>query len=61
MMDTNSSQYTHLETKTKKCTMCNKSNELIRLPDEFQVYARRKNFESFFCGNCVQIVNFVRS
>jgi len=45
----------------KKCTMCHKNTELIRLPEEFQVYSRKKNFESFFCGNCVQIVNFVRS
>lgn len=55
-------QYSHnITTKkildTKKCTLCNKP-ELIRLPDDFQNYAARKGFESFYCSNCLQVVNF---
>lgn len=52
-----SNYYTHLDKSTKKCTMCENA-ELIRLPEEFQIYSRKKNYESYFCSNCVQVVNF---
>lgn len=42
----------------KKCTLCNKANMLMRLPEEFQEHAAKKDFESWFCCNCLQVVNF---
>jgi hypothetical protein len=46
---------------TKKCTICHSVHNdggLIRMPEEFQVYARRKRLESWFCPTCCQVVNF---
>ena len=43
----------------RKCTMCNKSNMLVKLPDELQEFAASKNFESWFCCSCLQVVNFL--
>lgn len=42
----------------KKCTLCNRANMLVKLPDEFQEHAAKKDYESWFCCNCLQVVNF---
>lgn len=57
------SQYSHntdkrLDTLKRKCTMCHKYH-LIELPEEFQVHSRTRNYVSYFCCNCIQIVNFM--
>jgi len=44
----------------KKCSICQKATALMKLPDEFQEFAAKKGFESWFCGNCVQVVNFCK-
>jgi cell fate regulator YaaT (PSP1 superfamily) len=43
----------------RKCTMCNKPNMLIRLPDELQEHSKKKKMESWFCVSCLQVVNFL--
>lgn len=55
--------YSHNVVKTseaKQCTVCKKA-ELIKLPDEFQAYSQLRNYVSYFCPSCVQIVNFMIS
>jgi len=47
------------QTLKKQCTLCHKATALMKLPDEFQEFAKKKGFESYFCGNCVQVVNFL--
>lgn len=42
----------------KKCTLCNKANSLMLLPEEFQEHAAKKGFESYFCCSCISVVNF---
>jgi hypothetical protein len=46
---------------TKKCTLCKAKDDggLIRLPEEFQRFSRRKKFVSWFCPSCLQVVNFL--
>lgn len=56
-------QYIHNTAKkgldnNKKCTMCNKM-DLMMLPEEFQRYSRNRNYVSYFCCTCLQIVNFM--
>jgi hypothetical protein len=45
---------------TRKCTLCNKEDCLIRLDDELQHYSKKKGFESYFCTTTLQVVNFVK-
>jgi hypothetical protein len=42
----------------RKCTICNKPNMIIKLPDELQEHAAKKKMESWFCCSCLQVVNF---
>lgn len=54
--------YSHqITTKTlnRKCTLCHKATTLMRLPEEFQEHATKKGFESFYCVNCITVVNFL--
>jgi hypothetical protein len=56
--------YSHNNNQVKqilrKCSICHRSQEsLKRLPDEFQEYSAKKGYDSYYCTNCCQIVNFL--
>lgn len=44
---------------TLKCSICHKKETLRRLPDEYQEHSQKKGYVSFFCTNCISIVNFL--